>query len=125
PGAHTALRLLEGDPWLAVRALVNLLESAPEETHTRRAAALLAGDGPLARAARRVAPSEELETLLVRRSLTWKTTERNLEPIVEFARAVGRAELAARLGEARRDQRAPRPAAAADRDAIGRNFMTR
>ena len=77
------------DPWIAVRGLVNLLESTPEDGIAARATALLAPDGWLAAACRERRAGEDLETLLTRRCLTWKTTERYLAPVLEFAQATG------------------------------------
>ncbi|MGH7723910.1 MAG: hypothetical protein ACREOU_00635, partial [Candidatus Eiseniibacteriota bacterium] len=91
--------LAAADPWAAVRGLVNLLETVVEGTPLTRSVALLAPDGWLAQACRAHPASEDLETLLTRRCLMWKTTERNLEPIVSFARAAGLDALVARVEE--------------------------
>ncbi len=134
--------LAAADPWAAVRGLVNLLETAVEGTPVTRAFALLDPGGWLAHACRAAGASEDVQTLLTRRCLMWKTTERNLEPIVGFARSVGLDTLVARVEEARRARAGARTAARAgarpggDGDSragdeavaaafSGKNYMTR
>lgn len=128
PARRPVASLAAADPWMGVRGLVNLLESAPEDPVPGRATALLAPDGWLARACMARPADEALETLLTRRCLTWKTTERYLDPIVSFAEAVGLGSLLVRLREARR-ARARGKGAMTDGQAAaaygGRNLMTR
>lgn len=127
PARKPVASLAAANPWMGVRGLLNLLESAPEDPLPGRAANLLTTDGWLAMACRARPADEALETLLTRRCLTWKTTERYLEPIVTFAEAVGLKGLVQRLAEERaRRKKGALPAA--DQAAIaygGRNLMTR
>jgi hypothetical protein len=129
PARRPVASLLAADPWKGVRGLINLLESAPEDPVPGRAATLLAPDGWLARACRARPADEALETLLARRCLTWKTTERYLEPILAFAESVGLSGLIARLAEARRNRARSKGGGADDGSAAaaygGRNLMTR
>ncbi|MEO6461631.1 MAG: GreA/GreB family elongation factor [Candidatus Eisenbacteria bacterium] len=128
PARRPVASLAAANPWMGVRGLVNLLESAPEDPIPARATALLAPDGWLARACREHPADEALETLLTRRSLTWKTTERYLDPILAFAESVGLQGLLTRLADARRARARAKSGAADDRNAAafgGRNLMTR
>jgi transcription elongation factor GreA len=93
-----------------------------------RATALLAPAGWLARACRAHPADEPLETLLTRRCLTWKTTERYLEPIVAFAEALDLTMLTRRLAEARRARSRGKKGLVEEAAAMtygGRNLMTR
>ncbi len=117
----------KADPWMGVRGLVNLLESTPEDGIAARATALLAPDGWLADKCRARRASEDLETLLTRRCLTWKTTERYLAPVLEFAQATGLTTLTNRVAEARQKRARGRGTAIVDvaQSYTGKNYMTR
>ncbi len=127
PARRPVASLAAANPWMGVRGLVNLLESAPEDPLPGRAANLLSTDGWLAQACRARPADEALETLLTRRCLTWKTTERNLDPILTFAEAVGLSGLVQRLSEerARRKKGAVPKEDQAAAAYGGRNLMTR
>jgi transcription elongation factor GreA len=117
------------NPWMAVRGLVNLLESTPEDALAARATALLKPDGWLADACRARRAEEDLETLLTRRCLTWKTTERYLAPVIEFAGATGLDTLVRRVAEFRKSRLKIKGKGGAKADVAqgytGRNFMSR
>ena len=125
--ASRSLRSLPPIRGTGVRGVINLLESAPEEPIALRATALIDPEGWLADRCRARRADEDLETLLTRRCLTWKTTERYLDPIVEFARAVGLSSLIQRVNEARHSRLKTRVARADDKAQAytGKNFMTR
>jgi transcription elongation factor GreA len=127
PERKPVASLVAADPWHGVRGVINLLESAPEEPIALRATALIDPEGWLADRCRARRADEDLETLLTRRCLTWKTTERYLDPIVEFARAVGLSSLIQRVNEARHSRLKTRVARADDKAQAytGKNFMTR
>ena len=115
------------DPWYGVRGLVNLLETTPEDPLATRVTRLLAEDSWLAAACRARPASEDLETLLARRCLTWKTTERFLEPVVEFARATGMNILVRRIADARQARTRGRVGSQdeAAQAYSGKNYLTR
>jgi transcription elongation factor GreA len=100
PSKKPVASLAAANPWYGVRGLMNLLETTPEEPLASRVTSLLE-DSWLVAACKARPPGEDLETLITRRCLTWKTTERFLEPIVEFARATGMKGLVTRVAEAR------------------------
>ena len=133
PARNPVASLAAADPWKGVRGLVNLLESAPEDPIPGRAATLLAPGGWLIAACRKRPADEALETLLTRRFLTWKTTERYLEPILEFCEAAGLRTLLGRLAEARSARAKGKTGGANDDSGAaaaavlygGRNLMTR
>jgi transcription elongation factor GreA len=130
PAKHPVPSLLAASPWSALRGICNLLETAPEEPVVARAQALLAPDGFLAELAKKHPAGEDVETLLTRRALTWKTTERNLEPMLAFAAATGLSALTARVEEERRARLRGKAAKPADTTAgaqaySGKNYMTR
>jgi transcription elongation factor GreA len=129
PAEKPVASLANADPWYGVRGLMNLLETSPEEPLASRITDLLADDGWLVEACRARPASEDLETLITRRCLTWKTSERFLEPVVEFARAAGLTTLTGRVAEARKARLKGR-SRSADPDAAaqaysGKNYMSR
>jgi transcription elongation factor GreA len=121
--------LATADPWYGVRGLMNLLETSPEEPLAGRIRRLLAEDGWLVEACRTRRASEDLETLITRRCLTWKTSERFLEPLVEFARAAGLQILTTRVAEARlarvKGRTKTKDADVAAQAYSGKNYMSR
>ena len=131
PAKKPVPSLEKANPWSALRGLWNLLETAPDDPIVARAGALLEPDGFLVARCKARPADEALETLLTRRALTWKTTERNLDPLLGFAQATGLDALIARVEEARR-ARTRGKAKAVKEDSTagaqaysGKNFMTR
>jgi len=129
PAEKPVASLANADPWFGVRGLMNLLETSPEEPLASRITDLLAEDGWLVEACRTRRADENLETLITRRCLTWKTSERFLEPLVEFARAAGLTTLTSRVAEARTARLKGRSktsgADAAAQAYTGKNYMSR
>ncbi len=128
PSKKPVASLAAADPWYGVRGLMNLLETTPEEPLASRVTSLLDENGWLAEACRKRPASEGLETLITRRCLTWKTTERFLEPIVEFARTTGLKGLVTRVAEARHARAKTRAGSKNDAAAqayTGKNYVSR
>ncbi|MEP7028145.1 MAG: GreA/GreB family elongation factor [Candidatus Eisenbacteria bacterium] len=127
PAKKPVASLAAVDPWYGVRGLVNLLETTPEEPLATRVTNLLADDSWLVAACRANRAAEDLETLITRRCLTWKTTDRFLEPVVEFARATGMNSLVQRVAEARQSRVRVRGSAAdeAAQAYTGKNYLSR
>ena len=129
PAEKPVKSLAVADPWFGVRGLMNLLETSPEEPLAGRITDLLAENGWLVAACRAQRASEDLETLITRRCLTWKTSERFLEPLVEFARAAGLTTLTTRVAEARqarvKGRAKTKDADVAAQAYTGKNYMSR
>jgi transcription elongation factor GreA len=128
PAKKPPASLAAADPWYGVRGLVNLLETTPEEPLATRVTQLLADNSWLVAVCKKRHAPEDIETLITRRCLTWKTTERFLEPIVDFARATGMKGLVTRVAEARQARAKGRAGSKDDAAAqayTGKNYMSR
>ncbi len=131
PAKNPVPSLEKANPWSALRGLWNLLETAPEEPALSRAVSLIEPDSFLVVRCKARPADEALETLLMRRALTWKTTERNLEPLLAFAQATGLNALTTRVEEERQARvRGAKKSKKADTTAgaqaySGKNYMTR